>query len=172
MQMIRSLPFDFVKKLSVGVETNLPQDFIKSVRNDALRATTNHICSIKLWRSIAIDFCSKKKEQKLLYYRAKVEEDASIKKPSIKMVYLHQNEATFALKYEPWILDTANSLSQVHGYQKINFGDGATLKTENTVQPKKNMTYMYLSHMSLPSEFFGLTRITFQSGVLKVPFQI
>jgi hypothetical protein len=52
-------------------------------------------------------------------------------------MYLHQNEATFALKFEPWILDTANSLSQVHGYQKITFGDGATLKTENTLQCKK-----------------------------------
>ena len=45
-QMICSLPFDFVKKMSVGVETNLPRDFIKSVQNDALRATTSHICSI------------------------------------------------------------------------------------------------------------------------------
>ena len=58
--MIRSLPFDFVKQLTVGVETNLPQDFIKSVRNDALRAETNPIQSIQLWRSIAIDFSYKK----------------------------------------------------------------------------------------------------------------
>jgi hypothetical protein len=49
-------------------------------------------------------------------------------------VYLKHNEATFALKFEPWMLDTANSLSQVHGYRKITFGDGATLKTENTFQ--------------------------------------
>ena len=114
--MICSLPFDFVKKLTVGVETNLPRDFIKSVQNDALCAETNHIRSIQLWRSIAINFSYKKKEQKLIYYWAKVEEGASTKKPSIKTVYLHQNEATFALKFEPWILDTANSLSQVHGY--------------------------------------------------------
>ncbi len=53
------------------------------------------------------------------------------------MDYLHQNEAIFAIKSEPWILDTAHSLSQVHGYQKITFGDGATLKTENHVQRKK-----------------------------------
>ncbi len=81
-----------------------------------------------------MNFSTKPKEQKLLYYRAKVEEGASTKKTSIKMVYSHQNEATFALKFEPWILDTTNSLSHVHGYQKIIFGDGATLKTENTVQ--------------------------------------
>ena len=55
-QMIHSLQFDFVKKMSVGVETNLPWDFIKSVQNDALHATTSHIRSIQLWRSIAIDF--------------------------------------------------------------------------------------------------------------------
>ena len=30
-QMIRSLPFDFVKQLTVDVETNLPRDFIKAV---------------------------------------------------------------------------------------------------------------------------------------------
>ena len=55
-------------------------------------------------------------------------------------MYLHQNEAAFALKFEPWILDTANSLSQVHDYRKITFGDGATLKTENTFQCKNNGT--------------------------------
>ena len=114
--MIRSLPFEFVKKMTVGVETNLPRDFIKAVRNDALRAETNHIRSIQLWRSIAINLSCKNKVQKLLYYRAEVEEGAFIRTPSIKTVYLHQNEATFALKLEPWILDTANSLSQVHGY--------------------------------------------------------
>ena len=64
--MIRSLPFNFVKQLKVGVETNLPRDFIKAVQNDALRAETNHIRSIQLWRSIAINFYFKKKEQKLL----------------------------------------------------------------------------------------------------------
>ena len=46
--MIQSLPFDFVKRLKVGVENNLSQDFIKAVQNDALRAETNHIRSIKL----------------------------------------------------------------------------------------------------------------------------
>ena len=61
-QMIHSLPFDFVEKLTVGVETNLPRDFIKSVRNDALCAETNHIQSIQLWRSIAIEFSYKKKD--------------------------------------------------------------------------------------------------------------
>ena len=131
------LMFYFVQKLSVGVVTNLPRDFIKSVQNDALRAETNHIRSIQLWRSIAIDFSYKKKDQKLLFYRAEVEEGASTKTPSIKTVFLHQNEAMFALKFEPWILDTANSLSQVHGYRKISFGDGATLKTEYTFQCKK-----------------------------------
>jgi hypothetical protein len=60
-QMILSLPFDFVKKLTVGVETNLPRDLIKSVRNDALRAETNHKQSIRLWRSIAIDLSYKKR---------------------------------------------------------------------------------------------------------------
>ena len=59
-QMIRSLPFKFVKQLTVGVESNLPQDFIKAVQNDALRAETNHIRSIQLWRSIAMDFSAKK----------------------------------------------------------------------------------------------------------------
>ena len=77
--------------------------------------------------------------QKLLYYRAKVEEGSFNITPSIKMVYLHQNEAMFALKFEPWVLDTANSLSQVHGYQKKTFGDGATLKTENNVKSKNNV---------------------------------
>ena len=42
-QMIHSLPFDFVEKMTVGVETNLPWDFIKSVQNDALGEETNHI---------------------------------------------------------------------------------------------------------------------------------
>ncbi len=78
--------------------------------------------------------------KKLLYYRAKVEEGAFTRKPSIKTVYLHQNEATFALKFQPWIFETANSSSQVHGYQKITFGDGATLKNENSFQCKNNGT--------------------------------
>ena len=49
----------------------------------------------------------------------------------MKTVYLNNDEATFALKLEPWILDTAKSLSKVNGYQKITFDDGATLKTES-----------------------------------------
>ena len=48
----------------------------------------------------------------------------------MKTVYLNNDEATFALKLEPWILDTAKSLSQVNGYRKISFGDRATLKTK------------------------------------------
>ena len=134
--MICSLPFDFVKNLKIDFENNLPQDFIKSVQNDALCAKTNHIQSIQLWRSIAIKFSFRKKEQKMIYYWAKVEEGASTRTPLIKTVYLHQDEATFALKFEPWILDTANSLSQVNGYQKISFGYGATLKTENMFNAK------------------------------------
>ena len=117
-QMIHSLPFDFVKKMTVGVETNFPRDFFKSEKNDALCAEMNHKQSIQLWRSIAIDISYKKKEQKLIYYRAKVEEGAATQTPSIKIVYLHQDKAMFALKFEPWILDTANSLSQVNGYWK------------------------------------------------------
>ncbi len=66
-QMIQSLPFDVVNQLKVGVETNLPRDFVKAVQNDSLRAETNHICSIQLWRSIAMNFSTKQKEQKLLY---------------------------------------------------------------------------------------------------------
>jgi hypothetical protein len=42
-------------------------------------------------------------------------------------------------------LDTANSLSQVHGYWKITFGDGATLKTENHVQHKKHGIHVPMS---------------------------
>jgi hypothetical protein len=152
--MIQSLPFDFVKQLKVGVETNLPRDFMKAVRNDAQRAETTHIRSIQLWRSIAINFSSKTKTQKLLYYRAEVEECASTKKTSIKTVYLKHNEATFALKFEPWILDTANSLSQVHGYRKITFGDGATLKTENTVRCESTGTLVPMSSRPPGSNFW------------------
>jgi len=70
--MIQSLPFEVVKKLTVGVETNLPRNFIKAVCNDALRAETNHIQGIHLWRSIAINFWPPQKDQELLYYQAEV----------------------------------------------------------------------------------------------------
>ena len=148
-QMIRSLPFDFVKQLKVGKDTNLPREFIKAVRNDASRAETNHIRSIQLWRSIADDFSFKKKEQKLLYYRVEIKAGTSI-----KTVYLNHQEATFALKFEPWILDTANSLSQVHGYRKITFGDGATLKTENTLRCKSTGTLVPMSRRPPGSNFW------------------
>ena len=65
-QMIRSLPFDFVKQSKVGAVTNLPWDFIKAVQNDSLRAETNHIRSIQLWRSIAINFSKKKSAKKVI----------------------------------------------------------------------------------------------------------
>ena len=42
-------------------------------------------------------------------------------------------------------MDTANSLSQVHGYQKITFSDGATLKIENTLQRKKHGIHVPMS---------------------------
>ena len=58
------------------------------------------------------------------------------------------------LKFEPWILDTANSLSQLHGYQKITFGDGATLKTGNTVQCKNNGTLVPMSSPPPGSNFW------------------
>ena len=63
-QMIRSLQFDFVNDLRIGVETNLPWDYNKAVRSDAVRAETNHVCSIQLWRSVVIDFSAKKKNIK------------------------------------------------------------------------------------------------------------
>ena len=63
-KMIHSLPFEFVKQLTVGVEINFPRDFIKAVQIDALCAETNHIRSIQLWRSIALNFIPKTKEQK------------------------------------------------------------------------------------------------------------
>ena len=77
-----------------------------------------------------------KKEQQLIYYRAEVENGAFTKTTSLKTVYLHEDEATFALKFEPWILDTTNSLSQVHDYQKKPFGDGATLKLKTMFDAK------------------------------------
>ena len=112
-----------------------------------------------------------KKEQKLLYYRAEVDDIGSTKTPSIKTLYLQQNAATSALKFEPWILDTANSLSQVNGCQKITFGDGATLKTDIKVQCKKHGIHVPMSS-EVAFRNFWLTMITFQSGVLKVPCQI
>ncbi len=47
-QIICSLPFEFVKQLKVGAYNNLPRNFIKAVRNDALRAVMHHIRSIEL----------------------------------------------------------------------------------------------------------------------------
>ena len=51
-------------------------------------------------------------------------------------------------------MDTAHSLSQVHGYQKIAFGDGPTLKTENTVQCKNNVTLVPMSSWPPGSNFW------------------
>ena len=82
--MIRSLPFDFVKKLSVGVVTNLPRNFIKSVQNDALRAETNHIRSIQLWRSIAIDFLPKRTNKNCYIIRPKLRRALLLKKHQSK----------------------------------------------------------------------------------------
>ena len=91
--MIRSLPFDFVKKFKVGAVTNLPQDFIKAVQNDSLCAEKNHTRSIQLWRSIAINFFTKQKEQKMLYYQAEVEEGASTKKhQSKRCIYIKMKQ--------------------------------------------------------------------------------
>ena len=95
----------------------------------------------------------------------------SLKQNQSKLFIYTKTQATFALKFEPWILDTANSSSQVHGYQKITFGDGATLKTENHVQCKNNGT-LVPSQVGMHPEIFGLTMNFFQSGVLKVPCQI
>ena len=120
-----------------------------------------------MWRSIAIDFSYKKKEHKLLYYWAEVEEGASNRTPSIKTVYLHQNEATFALQFEPWILD---SLSQVYGYQKITFGDDATLNIENHVQCMNNDTLVPMSS-GVASRNFWFDNDFFQNGVF-TPRQI
>ena len=86
---------------------------------------------------LQLTFLPKRNNKNCYIIGPKLRRALLLKKTSIKTMYLHQNEATFALKFEPWILDTANSLSQVHGYQKITFGDGATLKTENTLQRKK-----------------------------------
>ena len=51
-------------------------------------------------------------------------------------------------------MDTANSLSQVHGYQKNTFGDVATLKTKNTVQYKNNGTLVPMSSRPPGSNFW------------------
>jgi len=67
-------------------------------------------------------YCSglffKKERTKILILSAEVEEGASTRTPSIKTVYLHQEESTFALKFEPWILDTANSFLRCMAIKK------------------------------------------------------
>ena len=51
-------------------------------------------------------------------------------------------------------MDTANSLSQVNGYQKITFGDGATLQTENNVQCKNNGILLPMSSRPAGGNFW------------------
>ena len=73
-------------------------------------------------------------------YRAEVEDGSVTRTTSMKTVFFNGDEATFAVKSEPWILDTAKSLSQVNGYQQITFGNGATLKTEPNDQCQTKTT--------------------------------
>ena len=47
-QMIRSLPFTFVKLLVVEVDTPLPEKYLKSICANAACAENNHIRSIQL----------------------------------------------------------------------------------------------------------------------------
>ena len=133
-QMIRSLPFQFVNKLVEGVATDLPRDYIKSIRRDVLNAECNHIRSITLWRSVAhLDFFKKRNPMtKSLIYRVETEDVAVSRKTSTKTVYMSGKDATLALKTEPWIVDTVSSLPQVHSYRKVMFGDGAKLKTDSS----------------------------------------
>ena len=133
-QMIRSLPFQFVNKLVEGVATDLPRDYIKSIRRDVLNAECNHIRSITLWRSIAhLDVFKKRNPMtKSLIYRVETEDVAVSRKTSTKTVYMSGKDATLALKTEPWIVDTVSSLPQVHSYRKVMFGDGAKLKTDSS----------------------------------------
>ena len=138
-QMIRSLPFQFVNKLSKGVATDLPRDYIKSIRRDVLNAECNHIRSITLWRSMAQIYFIKKRNHmmksemmKSLIYRVETEDVAVSRKTSIKTVYMSGKDATLALKTEPWIVDTVSSLPMVHSYRKVMFGDGAKLKTNSS----------------------------------------
>ena len=62
-------------------------------------------------------------------YHTEVEDGAVTQKCSIKTVFLDKAAATFALKQEPWIIETAKHLSMVQNNKKIIFGDGAKLKT-------------------------------------------
>ncbi len=55
-------------------------------------------------------------------------------KTSIKTVFVSGKDATLVLKTEPWIVDTVSSLPMVHSFQKITFGDGAKLKSDNGVK--------------------------------------
>jgi hypothetical protein len=130
-QMIRSLPFSFVEKLKLKENTPLPGKYLKSLRSDAARAEKNHIRSIQLWRHRGYLIPGKNwKVGKRLVYRAEVEDGAVTQKRSIKTVFLDEAAATFALKQEPWIIDTAHHLCTVRNYKKITFGDGAKLKTD------------------------------------------
>ena len=125
--MIRCLPFSFVEKLKLKENTPLPGKYLKSIRSDAARAEKNHIRSIQLWHHIGYLISGKNwKVGKQLVYRAKVEDEAVTQKCSIKTVFLDEAAATFALKQEPWIIDTANHLCTVQNYKKITFGDGGS----------------------------------------------
>lgn len=117
-QMIRSLPFQFVNKLEIGVATDLPRDFIKSVCRDVIFAKVNHICSIQLWRSLS--YLSEEKEginlSKKMIYCVETEDVSVTRTTLIKTVFMSGNDATLSLKTELWIIDTASSLPMVHSY--------------------------------------------------------
>ena len=132
--MIRSLPFTFVSNLKLKKDTPLPREYLKSLRADALRAETNHIRSIQLWRhALVTSDTNPQHYQKLIIYRAEVEDGAVTKTRSVKTIFLDEVQATFPLKMEPWIIDTANHLSMVRNYRKILFGDGAKLKLDTNI---------------------------------------
>ena len=87
---------------------------MKSLHYDAARAEKNHIRSIQLWCHRGYLIVGKNwKAGKQLVFRAEVEDGAVTQKRSIKTMFLDEAAATFALKQEPWIIDTAKHLSTV-----------------------------------------------------------
>ena len=120
--IVTSLPFAFVKTLSVGKPAHLPKEWKVSIKKDA-QVSSSNMTSIQLWRNSRLMDENEKWIVRRVY--RVVYEHTNRSQNSVTTAFVTERVALMYLRNEPWIIDHVRPLCSTRSYRQVVLGDGA-----------------------------------------------
>jgi hypothetical protein len=128
--MIISLPFSFIENMRVGVPKELPLNWKRQVKTDAMNANLAQIKGMQLWRYQRVMVTETKSSVNPIY---EIEYTADVGE-AMRRAFVSEHIATEFLKREKWKVDQVTSLCFLRNYRRLVFGEGAKT-SRNDRQP-------------------------------------